>query len=418
MNAIASGYKSSLSSLKSSQKPRVPLFSSVTGKIIKDEDCLAADYWIQNLVSPVLFYSAAKLALDTFSPSTTFLEIGPHSALAGPIRQIIRSHSSAPTADYIPTLVRNADAYINILQMAGSLWLRNVDIDLSRIVQSGKFLIDLPAYPWHYEGKYWAESRLSKEWRLRKYGHHDLLGTRVISSTSKDPSWRNLLRLGNVSWLRDHVIQGNILFPAAGFVAMAGEAIRQLAGGTLSSFIVRRVSIHAALMLQSSETIETITTLRRLRLTTSLESKWYEFTVSSLRGEEWITHVAGQVSPAEENPRVEGEGSSSKPQPLPRQIHSSSWYKAMSRVGLLYGQRFRLLEDISAHPTECRAIAKLPTCKLVTSLFNRILVISDARTQLSLQKSRTICCIPPPWTRRSNFCTPPPPKVFLNCWFD
>ncbi|TVY85232.1 Highly reducing polyketide synthase FUM1 [Lachnellula suecica] len=330
--------------------PRVPFYSSVTGKIIKDGKDLSASYWVKNLVSPVLFYSAVNNILSTLASPKIFLEIGPHSALAGPIRQALRNNDSQ--VDYVPTLVRSSSGVVDLLNTAGQLWLRNVDIDFRQITPNGKFLRDLPSYSWHYEGRYWSESRLSKDWRLRKYPHHDVLGTRVTQSTDVDPSWRNMLNLDNVPWIVDHEIAGEVLFPGAAFVAIAGEAIRQLSGS--NDYTVRRVNITTALVLHEGKPVEVITNLRPVRLTNSLDSSWYDFTVSSLHGDTWIKHVTGQVRPGSEC-HMEAE----EIEPLQRNVPSSSWYRVMRKFGLNYGPRFRPLKNISADVAETIAVATI-----------------------------------------------------------
>jgi len=227
------------------RETQVPFFSSVTGKLVKEDGELSASYWINNLVSPVLFRGAVEDALATIPSPKTFLEIGPHSALAGPIRQIMRDEKGV---DYVPTLIRNGDAMSDLLNTAGQLWLRKVEVDFSSITPDGQTLTNLPSYPWNYQNRYWAESRLSRDWRLRNFLPHDLLGTRVVQSTDINPSWRKMLKLDNEQWLRDHEIAQDILFPAAAFIAMIGEAIRQLSGS--SKYTLRRVSITTALVLQ------------------------------------------------------------------------------------------------------------------------------------------------------------------------
>lgn len=70
-------------------------------------------------MSPVLFYSAVVAAIENFETPQSVLEIGPHSALAGPIRQSIRKLGK--DAHYIPTLVRNVDALECLLKTWGVL---------------------------------------------------------------------------------------------------------------------------------------------------------------------------------------------------------------------------------------------------------------------------------------------------------
>lgn len=182
--------------------PEISFFSSVTCKSIQRGQELGSDYWVKNLVSPVKFDTAVGEVLSTISAQKLFVEIGPHSALAGPIRQILQHHGS--TDEYVHSCRRGGDSRRDILKLVGELWLRDVGVDMQIIFETGKFLPDLPLYPWHYDEPLWLESRLSKEWRLREFPHHDILGSRVLESTDQSPSWRNILRLDVVPWIKEH----------------------------------------------------------------------------------------------------------------------------------------------------------------------------------------------------------------------
>jgi acyl transferase domain-containing protein len=89
--------------------------------------------------------------MDTGSLASIFLEIGPHSALAGPLRQIFRGRGSSDKDEYVPTLTRNTHAMASLMKTAGELWLRDIAVDFNDINGKGSFLVGLALYPWHYE---------------------------------------------------------------------------------------------------------------------------------------------------------------------------------------------------------------------------------------------------------------------------
>lgn len=350
MKTVEAKYRSLLGKAIHAKEPTVPFFSSVTGGLLRNGEILSTSYWVQNLTSPVLFLSAVNAIIEILPQPLAFLEVGPHSALAGPIRQTIRK--GAKDAHYISTLVRNEDALTSLLKTAGELWISNVDVNFEFVNPSGEFLTDLPTYPWNYDGQYWYESRLSKEWRLRKFPHHDLLGARLAETSEVDPTWRNMLRLDNVPWIQDHEIANDILLPGAGYIAMVGEAIRQLTDS--EDYTVRSVDFISALIVTEGKPVEVQTHLRKARLTTSLDSEWYEFSIASSNGTTWTKHCTGQVRGGAEFelpvPTVE---------PCQRVVPTSTWYRVMARFGLNYGPRFRGLSDISAHVSERKAVATL-----------------------------------------------------------
>ncbi|KFZ17505.1 hypothetical protein V502_04560 [Pseudogymnoascus sp. VKM F-4520 (FW-2644)] len=214
MKPDSSTYAELLSSVEA-KRPSIPFYSSVTGDKV-DAAALDASYWVSNLLSPVLFHPAVSRLLSDL-PDAVLLEIGPHSALAGPLRQTIKATNSAK-AEYVSTLVRDKNASAAMLSSMGSLFQRGVPVHFERVVPKGNVLTDLPRYAWHRQGPYWTESRLSQGWRQREFPKHDILGARVVEASEFDPTWRCLLKLDDVPWIRDHDISHDIVFPGAGFI--------------------------------------------------------------------------------------------------------------------------------------------------------------------------------------------------------
>ncbi|KAK5988830.1 Highly reducing polyketide synthase pspA [Cladobotryum mycophilum] len=348
MKAVEASYLAKIAALPV-EKPNVPFFSSVTGELLEKKPDAA--YWAANLISPVLFSTAVSVMVKSIPQAVVLLEVGPHSALAGPVRQILAA-AAASKAMYASTLIRGQSSHQSLLSAAGRLFQLGVELDWEHITALGRTLVDLPLYPWRREGPYWSESRLSRHWRFRKFAKHDLLGERVSAASESRPTWRNILRLNDLPWLEDHQVTGDIIFPAAGYIAMAGEAVRQLGDVDDFSFSLRDVTISNALVLHDRVPSEIITHLHPLRLTNALDSAWYEFEISALHGDRWLRHAAGQVRSGAEyappTPIIE---------PLLRTVDSPYWYSVMRRFGLEYGPRFQGLREISADVLDRKAVA-------------------------------------------------------------
>ncbi|OTB02208.1 hypothetical protein M426DRAFT_322916 [Hypoxylon sp. CI-4A] len=333
-----------------------PIFmSSVTTKVIDSPVDIGPEYWVTNLVSPVRFNTAVKNLLELRGDSSIFLEIGPHGALAGPLRQICSAGSWQ--CNYIASQNRGDDSTVSLLASLGRLFQENVNIDFEPLFSGGRVVPGLPTYPWDRSGQsFWNESRLSTANRHRKYPHHCILGVRATESPDTEPFWRNVLHLDDASWLVDHKVARDVVFPFAGYVAMAGEAIRQVAGAdTGSSYHIRHIVAHTALVLNDSKPTEIITTLRRKRLTDSDESQWYEFVITSYSGSAWIKHCSGDVK------HIDGPSStpSWSTEELPRKLASPAFYDTMDRNGFIYGPEFQSLTDITASTTKQIAEASL-----------------------------------------------------------
>uniref|UniRef100_A0A8H7KAW2 Carrier domain-containing protein n=1 Tax=Bionectria ochroleuca TaxID=29856 RepID=A0A8H7KAW2_BIOOC len=326
--------------------PQKPFFSSVLGE--RTEQPLGAKYWQSNLESPVLFKTAVSKILEHFE-HTAFLEIGPHFALAGPLRQILGEASRPPL--YESVMSRGANCVESYLRALGGLFELNVPFDFARLTTGANTLAGLPPYSWDHQVEYWKESRISKDWRQRQYPAHPLLGLSQLESTSLEPSWRNMCRVNEIPWVRDHMIEENIIFPAAGYISIVAEAIRQVSGSE-DGFALRHVLINAAMVLNEDEPTEIVTTFRPHRLTDSTDSQWVEFVVASYNGHVWMKHCSGQVT------AKLGEAEAVQRFPvLPRPVKNRSLYQSMDESGLRFGPTFQRLANVRTGTLEGVATA-------------------------------------------------------------
>ncbi|KAL8881851.1 MAG: hypothetical protein Q9198_001030, partial [Flavoplaca austrocitrina] len=328
----------------------VPFFSSVTGQRLSSDvkqPQLGPRYWQKNLESPVRFKSAVvEILKESDISNPVFLEVGPHAALADPIRQILANESQK--APHAPTLTRRKGGTESFLTCIGKLWTLHVNVDFSALMPHGRTLSGLPCYPWDHQKSHWYEPRVSREWRMGGHPYHDLLGRRLPESTDLEPLWRNLVYLQNVPWISDHRIDSDIVFPFAAFVAMAAEAVRQISE-VQDTVEMRNVTVSNALPISDESPTELVTSFRRSRLTDSLDSDWWDFTITSHNGHIWTRHCTGQVRSDSDTPSNEV---SSPPAPdtltLPRKVDSRSWYEAVHRRRLSYGPHFMSLEDTTS----------------------------------------------------------------------
>ena len=337
------------------QQPTIPFYSTVSGGRIDETNGLNPSYWRQNLESRVLFHTAIRSLLEQEPVNRLFVEIGPHSALGGPLKQIFKAHKSQNS--YVPTLIRDEHSTKCLLTTAGRLHLNNIPMDFSALNPHGEVLTDLPIYPWHHKTGYWDESRPSKEFRLRKFSRHEILGSRILEGNDMEPTWRNVLHLDEVPWINDHKIYDDVVFPAAGYIAMAIEAISQISG-IKEGFDFRHIDVNRALLIGKSMTVETMTSLRPVRLTKSLDSSWYEFSVFSHSGGKWEKHCTGEIKGSME------QMSSTSPLVLEsRTISAPHWYQILREAGLNYRGAFEGLTDISAGIVEKAASASIIPCQ-------------------------------------------------------
>ncbi|KAI0896476.1 putative polyketide synthase [Annulohypoxylon nitens] len=305
MKLVSDDYLSMLEGIQFTPvNPSTRFLSTVTGE--EKQDGFGPSYWVQNLVSPVRFSSALDHLCHGMGQTTfNIIEVGPHKALSGPIRQTLTdAQAERPSYNYIPTLIRGENSRNSLISTVSSLFVNGCDFDVgvaaSLGISSGSPVVlpDLPPYHWDHTTEHWVESRLSREYRNRRHPHHDLLGSRIFTSPDSQPSWRNILRTDRLPWLKDHVVDNVIVFPAAGYMAMAIQAMIQLDQDrrpdlVIKGYRLRNVSFKKSLtLLKDSRGIETV-----LNFKSSDENEKYEFCVFSVSNEgEWQEHCTGSIS--------------------------------------------------------------------------------------------------------------------------
>ncbi|KAH9885301.1 hypothetical protein F4778DRAFT_799035 [Xylariomycetidae sp. FL2044] len=213
-------------------------------KIVGDAtEELGGRYWARNMAQTVLFSAAVERAFSE-EQYTMAIEVGPHATLKGPATETMRSQSASVPV-YIGCLARNTDSIETFTNAMGQIWANAadgaLDLDKYQITAQGasgteqSFLKNLPTYPWDNKRVFWNESRRSRAFRTRSEPGHPLLGLLTPESNETDMSWYQVLRLSSLPWLKGHQLQGQTVFPAAGYVALAVEAAKYLARTTTGS---------------------------------------------------------------------------------------------------------------------------------------------------------------------------------------
>ncbi|PHH63522.1 hypothetical protein CDD81_5803 [Ophiocordyceps australis] len=384
METVATAYADLLADVKPQPaRPGRAMYSSVIGGAI-DASQLGAANWVRNLVSPVCFSQAmSSLLLDDGKPAIdTLVEIGPHSALKGPLQQIL-ADCRLPSISYTAMLSRGADAITTALACAGQLVVLGVPAAMHHINLEAqpRLLVDLPPYPWNHSHHYWAESRLSQEYRLRKHPRTPLLGSPCPTMGARERLWRGFVRLDEEPWIRHHEIQGAILYPAAGFLAMAIEAAAQQArdekAAAISAFCLRDVHLDAALVVAEESSVEAILQLRpHLPAPGSSTAAWLEFTVNSsidkgpLRqncsGLIMLEHHADADSSMGRERALETDALCQhleQTRQLCRQsVDVAAFYSCLDALGLCYGPSFANVTEIDrADNGHCVGAVRIPT---------------------------------------------------------
>lgn len=337
-------------------------FSSVQGGVevtsaMKDQ--LRGPYWRDNLLQPVLFSQAVETALEAIGKPALVVEVGAHPALQGPASLVIEEKigTSVPYSGVLARGSHDVEAFSNTI---GAIWshvgtsvLKFNQLDgifRARDVHDAPSLLkDAPRYTWDHSSTYWAESRISRALRLRPQAHNELLGVR-LDSGENEFRWRNLLKLSELPWVKGHQIQGQTIFPGAGFAAMAIEACRVCMNpdsdtGGISWIELQDLTIRRAVSFQDENIgVESIVTLNNIDHDDVASVVQCDFVCEMSSNPDAPLRTA---STARISLRLGGGSSDTLPARTPwadahkmTDVDSEVFYKALAKIGYNYSESF------------------------------------------------------------------------------
>ncbi|KAI2620447.1 6-MSAS [Hypoxylon sp. NC1633] len=246
-----------------------------------------ADYWVRNMVSPVLLTSAVGAALsDGFR---LFLEVSSHPIVSHSINETIMDRGIEDEEfAVLPTLRRNKSAAMCVLQAVGSLFVKGADVDFRR--QSGPDRRWSPLVP----GTQWAHKPI---WRKIESGgaagdganllthdvdKHTLLGLRNRISGTSTVLYTTKLDNNTKPFPGSHPLHGTEIVPAAVLVNTFHHATKAT---TLSNITLRvPVAINAPREVQVVVADDTVKITSRLQQSSESEDH------------SWVTHTTGRWS--------------------------------------------------------------------------------------------------------------------------
>ena len=196
----------------------VPIFSTVTGGPAGRED-YGAEYWWRNVRQTVCFCPVIETLLE--GGHNLFVEISPQPVLSRPIMETASARGRKITV--LPTLMKNRPEKAALLGLAGALHAQGAQVTWEKLFRAGCRTVRLPTYAWQSES-YWIEPAESRKARTEAPAHPLLM----FDLHTAEPSWQSRLDTKLLPYLKDHVVQGHTIFPAAGYIEMAlgaGNAI-------------------------------------------------------------------------------------------------------------------------------------------------------------------------------------------------
>ena len=349
----------------------LPLYSTVTGTRIdgRGDD---ANYWWQNVRATVLFGSALnQMIQDGYS---VFIELSPHPVLASSIKELLTQQGQEGVV--LQSLRRKEEDRSIMLGSLGTLYTLGYPVSWETFYgQTGNFT-RLPTYAWQLK-TYWTESVEAREDRLYSEAH-PLLGQRM---SAVHPTWELELDSRLLPYLADHRIQGNVLFPGAGYVELALAAAQEVFGE--GHYILEELTFRKALFLPEDSDVRLQTVVNLYHATVEIYS--YTPTAQS----RWTMHATARLAQAPSGqtaPHLAGASSGSK---YPVEISREDFYRQSQDMGFQYGPAFQAVTSIQKDKSTVIGHLQAPSvmsADLQTYTFHPALL--DAAFQVLLAAAR------------------------------
>lgn len=368
MASCAEPYLASLAScgiqtIQPSQCMTTNWFSSVYEGSLMTAGRLSNQYWADNMCNTVLFAGAIAEAMQQDGAFDMAIEVGPNPALKGPATATMDGFRTEGNTPYTGLLSRGQSDIEQLSTALGYVWTRlgseSVQFSAVQALLSGNahmsVLQDLPPYPFDHQRTYWVNNRVPNSFRHRSAIHvtNPVLGNPCSEAiTPGEFQWRKILQPGELPWLKGHMLQGQTVFPATGYVSMAVEAIKFLAldnnaDALISLIKLEDVDIPRAIAFDDdSAGVETIFSISSINVT--------EQAVTG----EWACYSAAEgaaKSVLNARGRVLCHLSLPEPDILPLaktdpynlvNIDEEHFYSNLSKIGYGYAPPFRGLSNI------------------------------------------------------------------------
>jgi acyl transferase domain-containing protein/NAD(P)-dependent dehydrogenase (short-subunit alcohol dehydrogenase family)/acyl carrier protein len=337
MDPILDELTSSLGAIVACE-PVVPLYSTVTGRRTEGPSFGTA-YWPQNVRQPVAFADAVQSLLD--DGFTTFVEIGPHPVLSSALRDCAKAR--AKEIRLVETLRRNEAERVRLHRTVAQVFASGCEIDWTLLNGEGQSTA-LPNYPWQREHS-WLETERAVYQRISPTDR-PMLGCEQYPVLDV---WVNDLEHDGLAYLKDHIVSGTSIMPAAGYMETLLE-IAALLHPDAPGWRLNDVEIRAPLVISSDRAIDYVSSYERSTSRATIRS------VESGKVGEGQLHLTGSVG-ALQTAEIRHVDLALLKASLSVEQDPASFYRELSRIGLQYGPRFQSVRALRVAAEGGRVLA-------------------------------------------------------------
>jgi acyl transferase domain-containing protein/NADPH:quinone reductase-like Zn-dependent oxidoreductase/NAD(P)-dependent dehydrogenase (short-subunit alcohol dehydrogenase family)/acyl carrier protein len=318
---------------------KIDLYSTVTGTKLTGTE-VNNQHWWENVRQPVFFSKAINTI--TADGYTVFIEIGPHPVLRNSLQECT---NNSKDFHFLQTLNRKESEQLTFYDNIAKLFTLGFPIKWDRWIERSSY-IKSPTYPWQRE-YLWRHPQKNAE--SKTTGNSLFLDARV-----EGPSTVYELELNEqyYPFLSDHVVQGKVLFPGAGYVSLA-MGMYQIEVSRKLPVQIENIQFRRVLPVYDDE-------IQKLQVSFNAQNGCYDFySKTGVKDASWMDMSSGRFTV--------GNFESTAPvlhlKEIQSRLHASlsqnDIYEKLSRAKLDYGPYFRCIQTIQSGDRELLAKVSL-----------------------------------------------------------
>ncbi|HEX8183937.1 MAG TPA: beta-ketoacyl synthase N-terminal-like domain-containing protein, partial [Blastocatellia bacterium] len=337
----------------------IPIVSTVTGKLIDGCD-LDAEYWGRNLIDTVRFADAVETLIK--EGHRNFLEISPHPVLLKDISECLRDQGEAGVA--LASLRRHKEERAVMLAALGALYTSGHPVNWSYLYPAGGRVVQLPSYCWQRK-RHWIKASesgvrdsLIRSHRIESSSPaHPLLGERLRTGL---PVFEARLRADSLPYLKQHLIDGQVVLPGACYVESVLKAATDALGNDYP--VLEDVIIHRPIVL-SEESDRIIQLILVPDGTGGASFQFLSQDEDEPRTQSWALHAEGRISAVRSNMNRAAQFDfdlAELQSRLREKISADDFYRDLRALKIDCGPSFRGVRQLWRQQGEALAEVQLP----------------------------------------------------------
>ncbi|MCJ1466161.1 hypothetical protein MMC07_004780 [Pseudocyphellaria aurata] len=333
LSHLVPSMRQALENALSPKSPQICLYSTSLDES-RDTKLRDLDYWVDNMIKPVLLTSTiAAAAKDGYK---AFLEISSHPIVTHSINETLLE-AEVPDSIVIPTLIRNEDTRKSILTTLGKLHCIGDSVDFQNLLP-GTWLHEVPRTAWEHQ-PHWRKvaSSSASASASSKVTHdvnaHILLGGRTQLIGTNTVLWQTHLDPHVKPFPGRHPLHDTEIVPAAVLLNTFLSAV--------PGYSLRNVSLRVPVVVGLPRDIQVVLENDQMRLSSRLA----ELGIKDNGNSSWVVNTTCQVSLAKDLTAVEKMDITELRLRVSKSLSNSFTMSYLAKVGVTeMGFPWRVLE--------------------------------------------------------------------------